>query len=402
MPVKRQIYQTCIGLLIEQPFFGILLSDLKKEVDPAFTKSVAIRYEEPVFVLTVNPAYWQNTLRKEEERMGVLLRQVLHLFFSHPWRARDLPDRFLLDVAADLQANQYIPAAWLPENAVLLSDLTDFPCKGEQSVFYYCDQMEALRADEGRQYPLAFRKWTEWYEQRESLFDSHNAWYDRSPAKRVEEELARWSARSLVRQAAVAAGEKVTGNLPASLRLGLEEERREREPSVHWRKLLRQFAQSSRKTVLAETIHRPSKRYGVHPGIRVKRRQRLLVAVDTSGSVSREERSAFFGELRFLARTGAEITLLEFDAAVQQISKYKGRQPDFVLGGGGTSFLPPLEYANKNGPWDGVILFTDGFAPTPRIGVRSPVLWAITSRGLSPATPMYQALPGLKFKLRSL
>ena len=188
--------------------------------------------------------------------------------------------------------------------------------------------------------------------------------------------------------------------MPGPLRLELEKERPAPEPEIHWRKLLRQFAQSSRSTVLKETIHRPSRRYGIIPGIRVRRKQRLLVAVDTSGSVSKEEQSAFFREIRFLARTGAEITLLEFDAAVQQISKYRGRQPGFLLGGGGTNFLPVLEYANTSGHWDGVIVFTDGFAPTPRMGIRPPVLWAITAGGLSPATPMYRALPGMKLKLR--
>ncbi|MBK6902483.1 MAG: hypothetical protein IPH04_06655 [Saprospirales bacterium] len=400
MSVERQLYRASIGLLIEYPYFGALLSELVKEVSPASTQSIAIRYEEPVFVLSVNPECWEQRIPGEGERMGSLLHQVLHLFFGHPWPGLGLTDRFLSDVAADLAVNQFIPTHWLPEDAVLPGGLAEFPLAPHQSLLHYYEKLEALLADGGRQYPMAFSTLMQWYEHRETLFESHDSWYRSSPGKKLDKELARWSARSLIRQTAVAAGEKALAQLPAALRLELGKEAPGPSQEINWRKLLRQFAQSSRSTYLKETIRRPSKRYGTTPGIRLRRRQRLLVAVDTSGSVSKEEQAAFFEEIRFLGHTGAEITLLEFDLEIQQISKYKGRQPAFLLGGGGTSFLPVLEYANKSGPWDGVILFTDGFAPIPRLGIRPPILWAITAGGLSPATSMYRALPGLKLKLR--
>lgn len=400
MSAERQLYRASIGLLIEYPYFGALLSEFVKELNPAPTKSIAIRYEDPVFVLSVNPGYWQQRIPGDGERMGCLLHQVLHLFFGHPWPGLALTDRFLAGAAADLVVNQYIPRSWLLEDAVLPDRLADFPLEPHQSLLYYYEKLAALLADGGRQYPRAFSALMYWYEHRGILFESHDSWYNTSPGQKLDKELARWSARSLIRQTAVAEGEKALAQLPAALRLELGKEPPGPSQEVHWRKLLRQFAQSSRSTYLKETIRRPSKRYGTTPGIRLRRRQRLLVAVDTSGSVSKEEQAAFFEEIRFLGHTGAEITLLEFDTDIQQVSKYKGRQPAFLLGGGGTNFLPVLEYANKSGPWDGLILFTDGFAPIPRQGIRPPVLWAITAGGLSPSTSMYRALPGLKLKLR--
>ncbi|MBK7406831.1 MAG: hypothetical protein IPJ40_01410 [Saprospirales bacterium] len=395
--IERQLSQTSIGLLLEQPFFGHLLSDIAKEADADSTTTMTIRYEEPVFVIRIHPDFWQHQIRNEQERMGHLFHQLLHLFFGHLYLAADYADPFLFGVAADLQLNQYIPPSWLWSNALLLTALSDFPLEPEQSVSHYYTQLALLKADEGKRFPQAYAKLTEWYAQREILFESHRHWYRSGRQPKSEKEMARWSARSLVRIAGETAGTQALAQLPNGLRLELDREQTS-VPEINWRKLIRQFAQSSRSTFLKETIHRPSKRYGTTPGVRVRRRQRLLVGVDTSGSVSREEQQAFFQEIRFLSRTSADITLAEFDAEIQRVYPYRGQMPDFVVGGGGTNFLPILEYANTHGPWDGVILFTDGFAPIPKIGVRPPLLWGITRQGLAPGTPMYQALPGIKLK----
>jgi predicted metal-dependent peptidase len=378
MSIDRQISQAAIGLLLEQPYYGHLLTDIVKIADPESVQTLAIGFEEPVFVLRVNPDYWLNQLHSKQERMGLLLHQLLHLFFDHLSRADDFDDPFLFDLAADLQVNAFVPEGWLWEGALRREDLSDFPLPTSALAQYY-HSLQTLAQDGGRQHPLAFAQLSVWRQRRETLFESHRKWRQ---ADRLD---VYYSARFLKRQVA--------------LRMNLAGEASVQTPAIHWRKLLRQFAQSSRSTFLKETIHRPSKRYGTSPGIRVRRKQRLLVAVDTSGSVSREEQTAFFEEIRFLGRTGADITLLEFDEDIQKVYRYGGQRPSFLLGGGGTNFLPVLEYANDKGPWDGAIIFTDGFAPIPRLGMRLPVLWAITANGLSPATHMYQALPGMKLKL---
>lgn len=391
MSVARQITRASIALLLEQPFFGRLLGDIAKEAAADRTASVCIRYEEPGFVISVNPDFWQNQVRSLEEQMGHLLHQLLHLSFGHLHRAADFPDPFLFDVAADIQANAHLPAARSWPGVVRREDLAGFPIDDSLSLFSIYEKLEMLSADEGRQFPDAFARLKVWREAAETLFEPHRQWRQ---GGRIVREMSRWSAYTLLQQAEREA--------PAGMRLFWKEEREERPAQVHWRKLLRQFAQTSRSTWIKDTIHRPSKRYGVHPGVRVRRRQRLLVAVDTSGSLSREEQAEFFSEIRFLARTGADVTILEFDAEVKRVYAYRGQRPPFLVGGGDTNFVPVLEYANSGDRWDGLVIFTDGFAPIPRIGLRPPVLWVITAQGLSPATGMYQSLPGLKLKLRKI
>lgn len=384
IPLERQFSQIAIALLLEQPFFGRLLCDIVKRADGG-TSSLEIRYEDPVFVLGVNPDFWLNQLKNRQERMGITQHQLLHLFFGHLWRAGEFEDPFLFDAAADMQVNAYIPEEWLWEDALR----PDFPFEPDQSLAHYYRQLEEIWTTQGE----GFSQLMDWRARRESLFGPHQIW------RQTDERNARYASRFLKKQAGASVGEKALAQLPAALRLELDAGMQPPAPALNWRKMLRQFAQSSRRTVLKDTMRRPSKRYGASPGVRVRRRQRLLVAIDTSGSVSRAEQAAFFEEIRFLGRTGADITLLEFDADIQRVYPYRGERPAFVLGGGGTNFLPVLEHLNEKGPWDGAVIFTDGFAPIPRMSLRAPALWVVTQNGLSPDTHMYRALPGRKVKL---
>jgi len=66
--------------------------------------------------------------------------------------------------------------------------------------------------------------------------------------------------------------------------------------------VLRLFAESSAKTQIKNTIRRPSKRYGTTPGILVRNKQKILVAVDTSGSIRGNELDLFFKEIIHFGR----------------------------------------------------------------------------------------------------
>ena len=105
------------------------------------------------------------------------------------------------------------------------------------------------------------------------------------------------------------------------------------------------------------------------PGFKVKPRQRLVLAMDTSGSVGAEELGAFVEEMRHLWRTGAQIEVIECDAAVQRTYRFCGQPPTSVAGGGGTCFDPALELANRWMP-DALVCFTDGNAPAPTVAPR--------------------------------
>ncbi|MEO2021470.1 MAG: VWA-like domain-containing protein, partial [Pirellulaceae bacterium] len=157
----------------------------------------------------------------------------------------------------------------------------------------------------------------------------------------------------------------------------------QRKPQVDWRRRLRLFGASSRRTRIVHTIKRVSKRYGTRPGIKVKRFQKLLVALDTSGSIDIDALELFFSEVRGMWRNGAEVTVIECDCEVQRVYPYRGTTPEAISGGGGTDFNPVFEYAKSNRQlqFDGIVYLTDGYAAEPTIKPPCRVLWVLTPDG---------------------
>jgi predicted metal-dependent peptidase len=187
----------------------------------------------------------------------------------------------------------------------------------------------------------------------------------------------------LIVQAKERSGQAGWGPLPNRIKELIEAAIERRKPKLDWRRVIRLFAASSRKTRVVNTLRRRSKRYGTYPGIRVQRFQKMAVAIDTSGSVNDQELSDFFGEIHGIWKQGAEITIIECDAAVQRTYQYTGKLPEAVAGRGGTAFNPVFEYLNQNRMtrFDGCIYLTDGGAPAPTIKPPCPLLWVVTSDG---------------------
>jgi predicted metal-dependent peptidase len=128
------------------------------------------------------------------------------------------------------------------------------------------------------------------------------------------------------------------------------------------------------------TRHKESNRFPGEPGIRIKRLQKLVVAVDTSGSIGEKELGEFLAEINGMARAGAEIKLIECDCKIHTVTPFRRNELPKFKGGGGTDFDPVMQWLrdNRHERFGGCIYLTDGCAPTPTIDPRCPVLWVIT------------------------
>ncbi len=92
---------------------------------------------------------------------------------------------------------------------------------------------------------------------------------------------------------------------------------------------------------------------------------RVVVAIDTSGSMSNKMLEYIFTEIfDILKHIKFELTVIECDADIGRVYKAK-KISDInmeVTGRGGTSFTPVIEYINKNNYRDALLIyFTDGF-----------------------------------------
>ena len=82
-------------------------------------------------------------------------------------------------------------------------------------------------------------------------------------------------------------------------------------------------------------------------------------------------------------RQGAEITVIECDAAVQHVWEYKGKFPEVLHGRGGTAFDPAFRWLREQRTtrWDACIYLTDGGAEAPEIKPPCKMMWVVTNDG---------------------
>ncbi|MBQ4015163.1 MAG: hypothetical protein II610_07955 [Treponema sp.] len=145
---------------------------------------------------------------------------------------------------------------------------------------------------------------------------------------------------------------------------------------------------SFRASVISErrelTRTRPNRRYEFEfMGSRYKFTTKLLVAVDVSGSVTSQSLAQFFSVINRFFKYGINsIDVIQFDSEVKEkvLKLKKARESVKIIGRGGTDFQPPIDYYCKKTNYDGLIVFTDGCAPVPKISSRKKILWILTDQ----------------------
>lgn len=135
------------------------------------------------------------------------------------------------------------------------------------------------------------------------------------------------------------------------------------------------------------TRMRPNRRTGfIQMGSKRQYDTRLLIAIDTSGSITTDVLSDFYGCVNRLFRFGnTQIDVCLFDAEIHEIVPMQRANNELVVHGrGGTSFQPVFDYVVQHpNTYDGLLILTDGQAPPPQFAavtdikkhVRIPVLW---------------------------
>ena len=136
----------------------------------------------------------------------------------------------------------------------------------------------------------------------------------------------------------------------------------------------------------------PSKKLlyrGIYLPSSISKTVRLVIAIDSSGSVDEVLLNEFMGEVNFLMTLvpNYEIELLVCDDTIHSHKTfYSGEALDVVVkGGGGTDFRPVFAFIEKN--FDDVRLllyFTDMEGIFPKEKVDFPVKWVTPKEGIAP------------------
>ncbi len=413
------ISKISIKLLLAEPFYGHFMMGLPKEISTQTeTAAVALMNRQNI-KLIVNADFWSKL--SEDHRYGLIKHEMLHIVLKHLFTMKNYANKTLFNIAADLVVNQYVAVAQLPTGGIVLYNFAYLePMYGitlekDKDVGYYYRQLDKTMKQKPKM-PFADAvnelgptgkdgtgqlRIKDLLDGENEALQRHKFWEEFEKMSEGERKIAEYQANRIIKQTAERVKHKYKnyGNLPAGLAEKLAEILKDMEPKFNWRRVLRLFAASSNSSYIKNTIRRPSRRYGTVPGIKIKRRNRLLVAIDTSGSIQQQELLEFFSEIYFIWRQGAEIQIVECDTHIHKTYNYKGTPPVEVHGRGGTSFEAPMIYGNQEYRPDALIYFTDGYAPVPTNLPRFPVLWIISSNGIKIEDKIWDELPGKKLKI---
>ena len=217
-------------------------------------------------------------------------------------------------------------------------------------------------------------------------FDEHDWESAEGMSEDEKQQLAREIDQAL-RQGALLAG-KLSGNVPREITEAME-------AKVDWREVLRDFVNSICADKDNSTWRRPNRRWVDQdiymPSSIGEAVGRIVVGIDTSGSIGQAEIGQFLGELISICNhvQPEGIDLVYWDTEVAGHEKYDRGDFEAIMsstkpaGGGGTDPRCVPEYLEKHkmNP-ECVIMLTDGYVGTWG-NWKHPVFWGITSKNIT-------------------
>jgi predicted metal-dependent peptidase len=370
------------GFLERYPYYAHVLAALEPVADPSVpAMGVSLHHETgrgPRYYLHVNVEQMQ---REPRFLRGILLHEVHHIVLGHLAHPKFFgaahPD--LLQIAQETSANEHIDEP-LPE-PVLWQHFERLGLKAGQSTLERYELLCSARA-EGKEPKFA----------RDSHMLDEHGWSEQpkpppgalTETRQVIERARDQGAEDAERvKAAHPERARLAGKTPEQLLLQLGGRHLPREVEIDWRDALRMFVASARAP--APTWSRPSRRFpariGQVPGRAYQHRNvlrpRLLVAIDTSLSMTERELSEIARQLLPMSEL-AQLFVVECDVTIARCYPFQGSLAQ-VEGRGGTDLRPVFEPSFLRAMRaDGVVYFTDGEGPYPAEAPNVPVLWLLT------------------------
>ena len=156
-------------------------------------------------------------------------------------------------------------------------------------------------------------------------------------------------------------------------------------PKISTKEILKRFNRSVQSSQVYPSRMKINRRYGLLvPGYRKEYKTKILFAIDVSGSMSEDDISNGLVLVNCSCKN-SELTFMTFDWGITCIEKKlnKAKKTFKIAGRGGTNFQPVIDYANNN-KFDGVIIYTDGYASEPSKLKKGKLLWLLATKEQQP------------------
>jgi predicted metal-dependent peptidase len=365
------------------PYYAAVLGRMEP-VEDASVPVMAVSARGRRLFLHVNVDFFTRPPQNVQYLRGVLLHEVHHVVLGHLSleKFRRVPHPELMELAMEVSANEFIREP-LPGDPPLWTDFAALGLAAGQSTR---ERYELLvkALEQGRIITLP------------AWFDCHRpdgvggVYGQRLPepgaAGRLRQLLADVIgevADKAARENTAKPGGLLAGRDPGRLLEELHGVEAPPQCPMDWKTALGMFVAQVRTPV--RTYRRPNRRYPTPLGLVPGRMyyptpddpRSMLVAIDTSGSMTSGELNEIARQLRALSRQ-VRFVVAECDAVIQRVYEFDGKLTD-VAGRGGTDLRPVFEpeFIREHRP-AGVIYFTDGESPWPADDPGIKTLWVLT------------------------
>ena len=390
MDKQKSLSKISKELMLKEPYYGFFLIMLnkvwRKDLPTAGVSKNGINFQ-----LAINEEFW--TGLSEMHQMGLLKHELLHIAFGHLTSFKSFKNKRLANVAMDMEINQYIDKDWLPEGGIDIDNYEDLNLERKAGCRYYYDKLNQFQDEKDKNGTCG-------NEGMDKLLDQvangegpdHSTWEEFENLSEAEQKLIEKQLQKVLADAKEQTIKK-RGNVPGEIEgvIIIEEIV---APKFDWRGYIRRFTGVSTKVFTKKIRRKENRRFSDNPGLKIKMKQHMLLAIDTSGSVSDSELQEFMGEIHHIYKVGVDVTVVQCDTSIRSIEPYKGKHEINVAGRGGTEFDPVLDYYNANQKkYTSLVYFTDGECYTSVVP-KGNVLWVLSER-----SHMNESLPGKVIKL---
>jgi len=372
----EQVFASALASMIiagDKALYAYLLMRFKRIFSTKNVPTMGVGMSATSLILCINPHYVLSL--NQNQIQTVLEHEFLHIIMMHPIRTPIVLEHTLWNIACDIVVNEFMESNFLEKENItydgFLEQYHDFPSRFSSANVYYQFLRQKIEQDGELKMPGGGKAEVK-------MIDDHSMW-----GTPDEEDMADYKDISKKYYEGIIKGElqeayiKTQGKLPGQIKSLI---RRILNSEVPWNVVLRRFVTSTRNNTRRYTLKRYNRRLQLPPGYCRERKLNLCAIIDTSGSINNKQLSAFLNELNTISRyKSTELTIIESDARVGAVYKFKRKEVHEFTGRGGTDFRPAFDYiAEKRLSFDGVVYFTDGCGTAPQDKPKFPVLWVYT------------------------
>ena len=118
---------------------------------------------------------------------------------------------------------------------------------------------------------------------------------------------------------------KQRGTIPGCFKDYIEGLFKQKPAIFNWKKYFRRLIGTAISIDLKKTRKKESVRFPDSSAVKYRKKSKIFVAIDTSGSVNNTELCDFFSEINHILKANVDIDICECDTQIDRIYKYTGK-----------------------------------------------------------------------------